>query len=627
MSKSKIKENEETIVEEKETEESKISFHPDLASLAVKLIILLGFIFLIIFVVTNIKKHNENTKFNKNVETMRASAYTYFKDEVNRPVEEQEEIDISLGDMIDADMIDELKLSNKVICDKNISGIAVTKINDTKYNLDVNLTCGEKSKTENYTLNYNSLKKGSSSNVKESTSNNDSNKATTTTNNNKDTEEENLTTMYELRRTIQAEASYQCPDGFTLVGTKCYSNVNVLKASAVPIYNVKPAKNVKASYHREEVDYEYADAIVRKSAATYTCPSGYTLVNNTCQKIENPYSKNKITYSCPSGYTLENNKCVIKTSLVNKAATYKCSKGTLTKDNRCKIVTNPTVSCKAGTYDSSKKMCYITINATPNYTEWKYNGIIESKTAKENTEKVLYTYLGKTSNGKYRYRKYTRSLKDYTCVSGVYAGNGKCRYYHENYFKYTCKTGTLSNKNQCISYQDATVATKASSTCPSGYTKSNNVCIKSISATRNTSKVYYCKAGSTVTADKKCKTTVAATVKEGKDVYSCPSGYEQVGSGSYTKCRKKNVTKGYYYCNDDDAVLDNDRCITAATATFKGYKCPSGYELASNYCYKYTNTETMRATKIAGNVVSEEVIWSASRNLDGWTFTGNTKKV
>ncbi len=620
MKKKQVKETE--VIEVEETNK-KVGIHLDWVSIGIKLLILIGFIFLIIFAVTNIRKSNENKTFNKNVELMRASAYTYFKEEENRPVEENEEIDITLNDMVSSDMIEELKISKKVSCDKDSSFIAVTKINDNKYNLDVNLTCGSKSKTVNYTLNYSSLKKEASGNVKENeTVVKEPEKTSSTV-----IEKASQTTMYELRRTIQAEATYDCPDGFTLVGTKCYSNVNVLKASAVPIYNVKPAKNVKASYHREEVDYEYADAIVRKSAATYTCPSGYTLVNNTCQKIENPYSKNKITYSCPSGYTLENNKCVIKTSLVNKAATYKCSKGTLTKDNRCKIVTNPTVSCKAGTYDSSKKMCYITINATPNYTEWKYNGIIESKTAKENTEKVLYTYLGKTSNGKYRYRKYTRSLKDYTCVSGVYAGNGKCRYYHENYFKYTCKTGTLSNKNQCISYQDATVATKASSTCPSGYTKSNNVCIKSISATRNTSKVYYCKAGSTVTADKKCKTTVAATVKEGKDVYSCPSGYEQVGSGSYTKCRKKNVTKGYYYCNDDDAVLDNDRCITAATATFKGYKCPSGYELASNYCYKYTNTETMRATKIAGNVVSEEVIWSASRNLDGWTFTGNTKKV
>ena len=624
MSKSKIKENEETIVEEKETEESKISFHPDLASLAVKLIILLGFIFLIIFVVTNIKKHNENTKFNKNVETMRASAYTYFKDEVNRPVEEQEEIDISLGDMIDADMIDELKLSNKVICDKNISGIAVTKINDTKYNLDVNLTCGEKSKTENYTLNYNSLKKGSSSNVKESTSNNDSNKNTTTTN--KDTEEENLTTMYELRRTIQAEASYQCPDGFTLVGTKCYSNVAVLKASAVPIYDVKPAKNIKASYHSEEVEYEYADPIVTTGKDILSCPTGYNLINNVCQKIEDPYPKNKTTYSCPQGYTLNGTKCTTTTAVVNKAATYRCSKGTLTSDNRCKVTTNAVVSCKAGTYDSSKKMCYIVINATPNYSDWKDVGVVKTKVLKTNSDKSLYTYLGKTSSGYYQYRKATRTVKNYSCVAGVYAGNGKCRFYSENYFKYTCKFGTLSGK-KCVSYTNAIVVKSASSSCPSGYSKVNNSCVKTINATRNTTKAYYCKAGSTVTFDKKCMTTTSPTVKKGKDGYSCPNGYEQIGSGSYTKCRKKNVTPGYYYCKDDDAVLDNDRCVTAAVSSFKGYKCPSGYELASNYCYKYTDNESIRATKIAGEVVNEEVIWSASKRLDGWTFTGNTKKV
>ena len=606
-----------TKVETKEIEvtskEKKIGFHPDWASIAIKLLILIGFIFILIFAITNIKKSSENRTFNKNIEMMRSSAYNYFKEEENRPLEENEEINISLGDMIDSEMIDELKINKKTICDKDLSYIAVTKMTDVKYDLEVNLTCGKKSKTEKYTLNYNSLKNNASNN-----------KETTKVSDNVISEEGN-TTMYEQRRTIQDEAHYECPDGFTLVGTKCYSNVAVLKTSAVPIYNVRPAKNVMASYHREEIDYEYTKPI-EKQETTLKCPSGYNLVNNTCQKVENPYPKSNITYSCASGYTLSGTKCISNIALVNKKTVYRCSKGTLTSDNRCEIVQNATVSCKTGTYDVNKKMCYVVINATKNYTDWKDNGIVESRTGKVNSETIKYIYLGKTQTGKNRYHKYTRSFKNYSCVTGVYAGNGKCRYYNENYFKYKCNEGTLQGK-QCIIYRTASKVSNGSSSCPTGYTKKDDRCIKTVNAIKNISKTYYCKAGSTVTADKKCLTTTKAIPVITQNNYSCPNGYEKIGSVSSTKCRKKKVTPGYYYCHDDDAVLDNDRCVTASISTFKGYKCPNGYELAGNYCYKYTNNETIRATKIAGNVLNEEVIWSASKRLDGWTFTGNTKKV
>ena len=611
MKKKEVKNEVET--KEVVKEGSKVSIHPDWVSIAIKLLILIGFIFLLIFAITNIKKSGENKTLNKNIELMRSSAYTYFKEETNRPVEENEEIDISLGDMIASDMIEELKLSKKVICDKEASYIAVTKVSDVKYNLDVNLTCGKKSKTENYVLNYNSLKSKASSNNKEPE------KVSNTV-----APSEGETTMYEQRRTIQAEARYECPDGFMLVGTKCYSNVAVLKASAVPIYNIKPAKNIPASYHREEVDYEYIEP-VKNNQVTLKCPNGYTLVNNTCQKSENPYSKNKYTYSCPDGYTLVNTRCIKTQPMTVKSAIYKCSSGTLTSDNRCKIIKNANVSCKAGKYDSSKKMCYVELNAHPNYGGWIYKGVIESKSVKKDTDKIKYEYIGKSTNGKYRYRKFTRTIKNYSCVAGVYAGNGTCRFYHENYFKYSCSEGTLQGK-QCIIYKNAVKVSSASSSCPSGFVKKDNSCTRNINATKTVSKSYYCKAGTTVTSDKKCLITIKANTTS-KDVYTCPEGYDKIGSGSTTKCRKKNVTPGYYYCHDDDAVLDNDRCITASVSTFKGYKCPSGYELAGNYCYKYTNTETIRATKIAGSVLNEEVIWSASRKLDGWTFTGNTKKV
>ncbi len=644
--------------EDFEEPKKKKEIHFDWPSILIKLLILFVFIFFIIFIINKVGKGNKNTLFNKNIETMRAGAYSYFKDEVNRPVEENEEIDITLQDMIDSDMVNQSNLADKLTCNSEVSHISVTKVSDTKYNLDVYLTCGEETRTENYTLNYRSLKNENSSstakeekeetetvkdssNVSASQVSNDSNKKSSngssssvnsTSSSGSVSENNSKTTLYELSRVIQDNATYSCPDGFTLVGASCYSNIKLYKAKAVPKYQVIPSKKINASYHKDEVEKVYADPIVQTSAASLSCSSGYTLVGQVCQKTVAPTVKTSTSYQCPENTTLSGTKCVKTASLIQKSATYKCSSGTLTNDNRCKVTSSVSVRCKKGTYDSSKKQCYVTKNATKVYTNWRSIGVTSysSKLKETDYETRRYEYIGVNAYGNYSYRVYTRSFTGgYSCSSGTYAGNGKCHVYSSSYLENYCKSGyTLNSKGtKCVKYTKASVKTKASTSCPSGYTKSGDKCVRYINATPVVQKVSTCPSGYEKTSDNKCMIAKKPVTKEGKTVYSCPSGYEKLGDGSYTKCVKKNVTPGYYYCTDESATLNDKKCITPSQTEFLGYNCPKGYELSGNYCYMYTDSEKVKATKVPGAVLKEEFIWSATKKIDGWNFTGNTKKV
>lgn len=77
-----------------------------------------------------------------------------------------------------------------------------------------------------------------------------------------------------------------------------------------------------------------------------------------------------------------------------------------------------------------------------------------------------------------------------------------------------CKTGDMKN-GLCYEYTEK--VTNSSTSCPEGYEKKNNACYKYTNIIKNTS-----------------------------TTYSCPSGYEEVGSGESMKCRKTvNADQGY----------------------------------------------------------------------------------
>ena len=111
-----------------------------------------------------------------------------------------------------------------------------------------------------------------------------------------------------------------------------------------------------------------------------------------------------------------------------------------------------------------------------------------------------------------------------------------------------------------------------------------------------------------------------------ENTYSCPEGYKKSGSNAKTKCYKKTTREAYYYCTNKNATLENDRCIVPSTTKFVSYRCPSGYKLSGNQCLKSTSTkDRIKASKQEGTSKTE-TIWNKNKNLDGWTWTGNTKE-
>ena len=591
---------------EEPQEKKRISFHADWVSIAVKLCILLVVAFVFIFVITRFKSKGEKEVFSENIEKMRTAAYNYFKDEDHRYLEEDKEISLSLKEMEKTGIINDVKDSKEQSCDDESSYVELSKINDSKYNLDVHLKCNHEEKTSNYTLVYNSSK--------EEKKDDDSNK---------EEEKKEITTLYEQKRTTKTLAQYTCPDGYVLDGGSCYSKVETISTKAIPRYKTIPSKSVKATKVPGEEQIAMIDAIATEGKTTLQCPSQFTLVNGVCEYTVKASKKTTYDYICPSGTTLEGNKCVKTINGTSSKTTYSCPKGTLTKNNQCYITANVSTKCKYGTYDSKTKQCYTLVDAQKNWGEWEYKGLYSSSkqvsSKKENVKYVFYRY----SNKKYIYKKYTRKVKSYSCLLGKYYKNGKCKDYDDAYEQTYCKSGyTLDKKsNKCYKLTNAVAKLETSISCPSGYTRDKNECKKYTNATRKENVVYSCQEGFNLTSDNKCVLKREPTKKVSPTTYTCKDGYELDGK----TCFKKIIGEDTYTC-EEGATLKNDECIIPQEEVFIGYKCPTNYELSGDTCYYFTKQEKIKATLVSPSKTNTEIIWSEEKYLDGYTWTGSVKK-
>ena len=147
---------------------------------------------------------------------------------------------------------------------------------------------------------------------------------------------------------------YSCPSGYTLSGQKC--NKSTTTYSCPSGYTLSGTKcNKSTTTYSCPNGYTLSGQKCNKSVTTYSCPSGYTLSGTKC-------NKNVTVYSCPSGYTLSGTKCS------KKVTTYSCPSGTDVKEG-----------------SGSSLKCYEVISGSTYYkcdSGWSLNGSTCTKTEK-----------------------------------------------------------------------------------------------------------------------------------------------------------------------------------------------------------------------------------------------------
>lgn len=597
--------------EEKKSTKKILAIKPDWVAILIKFAIFLVVAFIIIFVVTKVKMGSNKKSFADNMEKMKEVAYLYFKEENNRPYNIGGEVDLLLGDMIDGNLIKELQDTDGNVCSRDYSYASLVKNTETEYDLNIYLSCGGEAQSSTYTVTYGN------------TNNNETNN--------------NVTVLYELTRTVTTTTGYTCPEGYLNSGRYCLSVNNTEILDAIPIYRVTPEKETKARYKSGSTEYEYTDPIVTITESSLNCSSGYTLENGKCVKETSVKYKTSASYTCPNGGTLSGTKCLFTTTTNYSERKAYCTKGTLVNGDECYVTKDYSLKCIVGKKDSSKNECYTTYTASKELSDWLLDGRVtysENKDiSKLESEKVRYEEVSyNETKGTITYKKYIKKYI-YVCDDDDVLSGTTCKHYDSAYENRYCSSNyTLTaDKSECYTYTNASYKkTSGTYTCPDGYSKKgsgeNATCYKYEAATKTEDKTAYCPSGYDLTKDNRCVQTKEPTIKNEEEVYSCPEGYTQKGKGSSTVCYKKTTGEGYYYCTSSAATLNGTRCIIPATTTFIAYRCPSGYENSANKCIKTNKVERILATLETSETSSEETIWSKTKDLEGWTWTGKTKE-
>ena len=615
LKESKGKEEKEKIEKVSSADEKKkglkiLSFRADYVSVLIRFGIFLIFAFIVIFIVTKVRNSGDANSFTENMENMKEVAYTYYKVETHRPVSVDEEIVLTLKDLEEASLIKELKDQEGNVCSKEYSYVSLVKTSSDEYDLIVYLSCGGESQMATYPVSFD------------------------------DSENHNVSTstlLYEQKRTIEVNEEYSCPEGYYHAGRYCISTNNTVTVQATPKYKVTPARNSAARYKPTGYEYEYVDPIVSINESSYECPSGYTLSGTSCVKEGTVRYRSSTSYSCPNGGTPSGSRCLFTVSANYSDEKPYCRRGTLINNDSCYVTEEYKVRCVTGKKDSTINACYTTYSASEELSDWLFDGKVtyseDYDIDRLENERRMYEVDEYLDNGKIRYSRYIRKYIK-TCDDGDELKGSTCRHYDEAYEQRYCSDSDYhlaSDESECFTYEDARYKeTSGIYTCPSGYRKrgsgASSSCYKYESATKNTSQTPYCASGYDLTSNGKCVRTIEATLVEEKVTYSCPEGYTKRGNGASTQCYKKTTTDSYYYCTNSQATLNGTRCVIAEKTTFLGYTYSNGYDLSGNQCIKTDNVERILATENDHTTSREEIIWSKEKELDGWTWTGNTKE-
>lgn len=607
-----------------------LSFRADYVSVLIRFGLFLIVAFIVIFVVTKIQNLGKGQTFAENIEDMKEVAEVYYKVATHRPLYVNEEVLMTLGDMEEAGLLKEVKDENGNVCSKEHSYVSLTKRSEDDYELAVYLSCNGEGQRATYPVTY-----------EEEVSDNTGNDDTQIDDDKQDDDdtlvaEEDPVLLYEQKRTIRTYDEYSCPDGYLLSGRYCVNTHVTETIAATPKYKISPEKNTAAKYKASGYEYEYVEPLIAIIEGTYECPSGYSLEGSNCVREGTVKYRTSTEYVCSAG-TPTSRRCMFTTSPTYSNRKAYCKEGTLTANNECYVTTDYSVRCITGKKDSTLNACYTTYKAHEELSDWLFDGKV---TYSENydisrleDDQRMYEIDEYLDNGKIRYRKYIREYVS-VCDDGDELKGSTCRHYDESYEERYCTNSSYhlaSDKSECYTYKKASYRqTNDTYTCPDGYSKrgsgENTSCYRYEDATKVTSKTAYCTSGYDLTSDGRCVKTIAATLGDEEANYTCPDGYEKRGYKTSTQCYKKTSTDSYYYCTNTNAQLDGTRCIVPEETTFMGYSCPSGYDLVGNQCITNQAVDRILATQTASQSKRTETIWSRYKQVNGWTFTGNTKE-
>ncbi len=588
--------------------------------LLIRLILIIIFIFLLIwlFPMPDLKPLN-NQIFADNVDRMKDVAKSYYTTE-RLPQNIGDSKKMTLREMIDNHLILPLMDSKGKTCNTDDSYVEITKM-ENEYVIKVNLSCTDQ---KDYVIEHfgcydicsdtcKALEAGIEAGT---TTYKTSSKAT----NAYTTRRTNRRTTTTTRKTIDWTS--------TKTNTKIY-------------------------------EYEFVRNVCNDVFDSYTCPTGYTLVGDSCMRYLSetetiPATKNisiissvdSIPAKVESTSSTEKTDPITdyKTSTITagyKASLYTATKKTVTRDVTADEYKSYDVKGAVATTKTTKASynvynVYDIVDANITYpdavekTEWKYVSTITTTDPGlahiGATEKIEYKGTWQEPECVncdksaamitwYRYWKYklvttiSNGKPEYSCDKGYTLDGTKCKMKLRE--EKSCPDKFKDTGSGCIKESTDYSCSKYGSEYK--FDSNNKVCKKTITT-------YDCPKGTTKTSDPKvCHKTTEDWV--------CPSNMEKQGSGSSATC----LLKHDYYCPANTDTKTYTLNGTNCTVKTKVASCESGYTLSEDkkYCYKNNSSTvyscegyddyTLEGDKCTKVINTEKITYSCSKEytLDG----------
>lgn len=151
-------------------------------SLFIKIVIAFAFILIIVWLVSKLINRNKlSDTFKNNINNMETVAVKYFKD-IDLPTKQGESIKVTLGEMIEKELIVSVKTSEGGKCDTKESYSKITRKKDN-YEVETRLECGKEENTITRKFSFNDCKNCTTDTKNNNTKNNDTKNNNTDGNN------------------------------------------------------------------------------------------------------------------------------------------------------------------------------------------------------------------------------------------------------------------------------------------------------------------------------------------------------------------------------------------------------------------------------------------------------------